>query len=72
MEDIISKVKKYCEDELKNIDKGYDPNLALERAYGATMFVLNYDDVWNGELACWWEDEMLPNFQNVQQGGRHS
>lgn len=62
MEDVVSKVKKYVEDELHNIDRGYDPALALERAYGATMFAVNYDDVWNGELACWWEDEMLPKF----------
>ena len=50
MEDMFSKVKKYVEDELHNIDRGYDPALALERAYGATVFALNYDDVWNYRL----------------------
>jgi hypothetical protein len=63
MEDVISKVKKYVEDELHNMETGYyDPKLCLERAYGAVTFVLNYDDVWNGELASWWSDYALPKF----------
>lgn len=59
---MVDKVKKYVEYELNNISKGYDGSLALERAYGATSFVLYCG--WDKELAGWWE-EMLPKFEEA-------
>ena len=56
---MVDKVKKYVEYELNNISKGFDGSLALERAYGATSFVLYCG--WDEELNKWW-DEMLPKF----------
>jgi hypothetical protein len=56
---MVDKVKKYVEYELNNISKGFDGSLALERAYGATSFVLYCE--WDEELSEWW-DEILPKF----------
>ena len=70
MKDAISKVKQYCEDELKNIDKGYNPQLALERSYGAVTFVLNYSKTYNKELEKWWSDEIYPQFYKKVYCGR--
>ena len=64
MEDMINQVKDYAQYELDNISRGFDAKLALERAYGAVQFVMYCD--YNSELGEWWDDEMLPKFQNVQ------
>ena len=56
---MIDQVKGYVQYELDNISKGYDGSLALERAYGATSFVLYCG--WNDELNEWWK-EMVPKF----------
>lgn len=58
---MVNKVKKYVRKELSNISKGYNAFLALERAYGAVMFALDCE--WNQELADWWSNEMLPQFE---------
>ena len=57
------KVKEYVQYELDNISRGFDAKLALERAYGAIMFVLycGYDS----ELGEWW-DSMLPKFEEAR------
>lgn len=62
-EDIIIKVKNYCDNELKAIDKfNYNPNSALTRCYGAVMFVINAFDAYE-ELGPWWNDEMHLKFR---------
>lgn len=62
-EDIITKVKNYCDYELKGIDKfGYDANAALTRCYGAVMFIVHAFDAYD-ELGPWWNDEMHPKFR---------
>ena len=58
---MVEKVKKYVESELANIKRGYDPNLALTRSYGALMFVLS--DEWNEDLAKWWDNYAHPRFR---------
>lgn len=60
---MIDQVKGYVQYELDNISRGYDATLALERAYGAVMFMLycTYDS----ELCEWW-DEMLPKFEEAK------
>lgn len=60
---MIDKVKSYVQYELDNISRGFDAKLALERAYGAIMFVLycGYDS----ELGEWW-DSMLPKFEEAR------
>lgn len=60
---MIDKVKSYVQYELDNISRGFDAKLALERAYGAIMFVLycGYDS----ELGKWW-DSMLPKFEEAR------
>ena len=60
---MIDKVKEYVEYELNNISRGFDAKLALERAYGAIMFVLYCD--YNSELGEWW-DSMLPKFEEAR------
>lgn len=57
------KVKEYVQYELDNISRGFEASLALERAYGAIMFILycNYDS----ELGEWW-DSMLPKFEDAR------
>lgn len=66
MEDIINKVKSYVQFELDLISQGFNAKLALERAYGAVMFVTYCG--YGSELGEWW-DSMLPKFE---EGGRHS
>jgi len=60
---MIDKVKSYVQFELDLISQGFDAKLALERAYGAVMFVLycGYDS----ELGEWW-DSMLPKFEEAK------
>ena len=60
---MIDQVKGYVQYELDNISRGFDAKLALERAYGAVMFVLycGYDS----ELGEWW-DSMLPKFEEAR------
>lgn len=60
------KVKAYCEKEYEMALKwGYNPHEALTRAYGAIMFVINYDK-YNEDLVKWWEDVMLPKFHSKE------
>lgn len=60
---MIDQVKGYVQYELDNISRGFDAKLALERAYGAVMFMLycTYD----AELGEWW-DSMLPKFEEAR------
>ena len=60
---MIDQVKGYVQYELDNISRGFDAKLALERAYGAIMFMLycTYDS----ELGEWW-DSMLPKFEEAR------
>ena len=60
---MIDQVKGYVQYELDNISRGFDAKLALERAYGAVMFVsyCGYDS----ELGEWW-DSMLPKFEEAR------
>lgn len=60
---MIDQVKDYVQYELDNISKGFDAKLALERAYGAIMFVLYCD--YDSELGEWW-DSMLPKFEEAR------
>ena len=55
---MVDKVKKYVEYELNNISKGFDGSLALERAYGATSFV----------LYCGWDEELNKIVDEETQG----
>jgi len=62
---MIDKVKSYVQFELDLISQGFNAKLALERAYGAVMFVLycGYDS----GLGEWWDDEMLPKFRELER-----
>ena len=60
---MIDQVKGYVQYELDNISRGFDATLALERAYGAVMFMLYC--TYNSELCEWW-DEMLPKFEEAK------
>lgn len=60
---MIDQVKDYVQDELDNISRGWDAKLALERAYGAVLFVLNCG--YDSELDEWW-DSMLPKFEEAR------
>ena len=64
------KIKAYCEEELNNAKRwnkmGFDTRSCLTRAYGATMFYLNYVlNEYDQNFANWWEDEMLPKFLKI-------
>lgn len=62
-EELITKVKNYCNYELKGIDKfGYDPNFSLSRCYGAVMFIVAAFDAFD-ELGPWWNNEMHEKFR---------
>ena len=65
-EELITKVKDYCDHELEGVDKfgkfGCDPDAALVRCYGAVMFVISSFDAYE-ELGAWWNDEMHPKFR---------
>ena len=60
---MIDQIKGYVQYELDNISRGFDAKLALERAYGAVMFMLycTYDS----GLCEWW-DSMLPKFEEAR------
>ena len=60
---MIDKVKGYVQFELDLISQGFNAKLALERAYGAVMFVLycGYDSE-----SCEWWDSMLPKFEEAK------
>lgn len=63
---MLEKLKKYCEKELsemKKIKNFSEKYACLTRAYGATMFVLNYVSDYDKEVESWWENEMLPSFR---------
>lgn len=60
---MIDQVKGYVKYELDNISRGFDAKLALERAYGAVMFVLYC--CYDSELGEWW-DSMLPKFEEAR------
>lgn len=59
---MVDKVKKYVQFELDLISQGFNAKLALERAYGAIMFVLYCG--YNSELGEWWE-KTLPRFEEA-------
>lgn len=63
------KVMKWCEYELKNAERGWDPHGAVTRCYGIIMFVSNevlgFDTDEGKALAVWWDDVMLPKFREL-------
>ena len=64
-----SKLKKYCMMEYHNFCyHGGDLEKAIDRCYGAVMFCINncFED-FNDELGKWWENEMLPKFQELKR-----
>lgn len=61
---MIDKVKSYVQYELDNISRGFNAKLALERAYGAVMFVTYCG--YGSELGEWWDSIMLPKFEEAR------
>lgn len=60
-------IKQYCEDEYKNCIRYHsDIEKAIDRCYGAVMFVLNYTERYDDLIGKWWDDEMLPKFRELQ------
>ena len=70
--DIMTKVQKWCHYEVNNVLKHYsNAEKATDRCFGILMFVtnsiLNYDSPESKELVKWWEDEMLPEFRELER-----
>lgn len=59
-------IKAYCLAELKNIQRGWDAEKAINRAYGAVMFYINYaknePEEDRNEIRKWWDTDMLFRF----------
>ena len=63
------KLKNFCRQEYSNCKNwGGDVEKAIDRCYGAMMFVINncFDD-FNEDLGKWWDDEMLPKFRELER-----
>lgn len=60
-------LKQYCEYEYSCLR--YDSNIekAIDRCYGAIMFVLNFTEKYDDSIAKWWDDEMLPKFRKLER-----
>ena len=70
-EKIEKDVKKFCEIELKNCDKGPSPNPVNSRAiaYGALCFACNYlFPSFNNDLSEWWNEVMWLKFEKKIRG----
>lgn len=56
-------IKAYCLEELKNIQRGWDADKAICRAYGAMMFYTNYakdePEEDRDEIRKWWDTDMM-------------
>lgn len=56
--------KDFCERELRYLSWGGDPNKALDRAYGALMFVLSYCSEDEKKLIGeWWDNDYRERFR---------
>ena len=61
-------LKAYCEKEYNQCWQwNGDVEKAIDRCYGAVMFVLNYTERYDDSIAEWWDDEMLPKFRKLER-----
>ena len=57
------KLKNYCEYELSMCKRySIDPSVAIDRCYGAVMFVSSQFEADSEEIGKWWNEEMHPRF----------
>ena len=60
-------IKQYCEYEYSRLLYNSNIEKAIDRCYGAVMFVLNFTERYDDSIAKWWDDEMLPKFRELQR-----
>ena len=67
-----NKIKKYCLEELNHAKRAKNKESALNcrhRAFAVIFFTCNeLFDIYNEELSKWWEEEILPQFNELIWG----
>ena len=61
-------IKQYCEEEYNSCIRYHSSiEKAIDRCYGAVMFVINYTERYDNLVAEWWDNEMLPKFRELER-----